>query len=198
MRVRIKSCRLAPAFSVNPFFYWIFGDVAGDNHCMKYLGRPSRGLVAAVMAMALTGGVAAGVGAFTFIYARGASYLTDNPEACANCHIMDDHYDAWLKSSHKDVATCNDCHTPHALVPKYIVKGINGFNHALAFTTMHFKEPIEITGMNRRVTENACRRCHGGIVAMIDMDPLSDETMSCVRCHFDVGHAAVRSGAWGN
>jgi cytochrome c nitrite reductase small subunit len=33
-------------------------------------------------------GVVIGLGGYTFLYARGASYLTDHPAACANCHIM--------------------------------------------------------------------------------------------------------------
>ncbi len=155
-----------------------------------------RHAIMVVFALALAAGLASGVGAYTFIYARGASYMTDNPEACANCHIMDDHYNAWLKSSHKNVAVCNDCHTPHSLVPKYVVKSINGWNHSLAFTTGRFAEPLRITEMNRGVTEDACRRCHAPIVAMMEMHPDPDERHSCLRCHYDVGHRAVRSGAW--
>jgi cytochrome c nitrite reductase small subunit len=33
-------------------------------------------------------GVAVGLAAYTFIYAKGYSYLTNNPAACANCHVM--------------------------------------------------------------------------------------------------------------
>jgi hypothetical protein len=28
---------------------------------------------------------------YTFVYAKGYSYLTNDPGACANCHIMADH-----------------------------------------------------------------------------------------------------------
>ncbi len=49
-------------------------------------------------------GVAIGLGGYTFVYARGYSYLLDNPETCANCHIMNEHYDAWQKASHHTVA----------------------------------------------------------------------------------------------
>lgn len=44
-------------------------------------------------------GVAFGLGADIFLYAKGYSYLTNNPAACANCHVMQAHYDAWMKSS---------------------------------------------------------------------------------------------------
>ena len=61
-------------------------------------------------------GVLLGVGIFTFGYAKGGSYLTDDPAACANCHVMQDHFDSWQKSSHKNVAVCNDCHLPHNFI----------------------------------------------------------------------------------
>lgn len=37
-------------------------------------------------------GLALGVGAYTFVYARGASYLTNDPSACVNCHVMREQY----------------------------------------------------------------------------------------------------------
>lgn len=68
-----------------------------------------------------------GVVGYTFVYAKGASYLTNDPKACANCHVMQDYYDAWIKSSHRAVAVCNDCHAPHDnMVRKYYVKADNG------------------------------------------------------------------------
>ena len=94
---------------------------------------------------ALALGMAVGLGLFTFGYARGYSYLTNDPEACANCHIMSEHFAAWTKASHKTVATCNDCHTPHDLVGKYIVKAKNGFWHSFYFTTGNFPDPLRIT-----------------------------------------------------
>jgi cytochrome c nitrite reductase small subunit len=68
---------------------------------------------------ALLIGTAAGLGTYTFAYTKGASYLTDDPAACANFHAMKEQYDGWVKSSHRAVATCNDCHTPHTIVGKY-------------------------------------------------------------------------------
>jgi cytochrome c nitrite reductase small subunit len=72
-------------------------------------------------------GIALGVGAYTFVYARGASYLTNDPTACVNCHVMREQLDGWLASSHRAVAVCNDCHAPHDLVGKYATKAVNGF-----------------------------------------------------------------------
>lgn len=144
-------------------------------------------VIAAVVLGCLVG-TALGVGAYTFIYAKGGSYLTNDPAACANCHIMEEHYSAWMKSSHRAVATCNDCHTPSNFFGKYAVKASNGFWHSFAFTTGDFHEPIQIKGYNRKVAEGSCRKCHAELVASIESPHHSDSQMSCVRCHRTVGH----------
>jgi cytochrome c nitrite reductase small subunit len=135
-------------------------------------------------------GVAIGLGMFTFGYAGGAAYLTNDPAACANCHVMQGHFDDWRHSSHRSVAVCNDCHTPPGLIPKYIVKARNGFWHSFYMTTGGFHEPIRITQGNREVTEGACRKCHAAVVTAIDPNPHqdADDAMSCIRCHATVGH----------
>ena len=67
--------------------------------------------------------------------------MSNDPNACASCHIMRDHLDAYTKSSHRSVATCNDCHTPPGLIPKYLTKAEHGFFHSLAFTTDQLSRP---------------------------------------------------------
>lgn len=107
---------------------------------------------------------------------------------------MNEHYAAWMKGSHHAAATCNDCHTPHSVIPKYAVKARNGFWHSFHFTTGGYPDPLRITERNRKVTEAACRSCHADIVAAIDR-PLAahvagtgGEPISCIRCHRYVGH----------
>jgi cytochrome c nitrite reductase small subunit len=146
-------------------------------------------------------GIAVGIGAFTFVYAKGASYMTNDPEACANCHIMEEHFSAWTKSSHRAVAVCNDCHTPKGLIPKYMTKASNGFWHSFAFTTGRFPDPLRIKQGNHEITEKACRKCHERITEAIDVaghvDPddyesrdgrATGEHIECTRCHRYVGH----------
>jgi cytochrome c nitrite reductase small subunit len=135
-------------------------------------------------------GAALGLGVYTFVYAKGYSYLSNNPQSCANCHVMQDYYSAWLKSSHRSVAGCNDCHTPHQPLGKYATKASNGFFHSLAFTSGNFPDVIQIKPRNRRVTEGACRFCHAEITSAI-MEPHEPTDISCVRCHFNVGHSAA-------
>lgn len=144
---------------------------------------------AVLPALAGSLGLAVGLGVFTFGYGDGAAYLSNDPAACANCHIMQGHYDSWLNSSHRNVATCNDCHLPHDFAGKWITKADNGFFHSLAFTTGGFHEPIQIKARNRRVTQGACLHCHSVFVnALLPAQPDS-ETPYCAKCHSDAGHA---------
>lgn len=129
-------------------------------------------------------GAVGGLGLYTFIYAQGISYLGNDPKACVNCHIMRPQYDGWVKSSHRHVATCNNCHAPSSFLGKYAVKAINGFNHSLAFTSGNYPESIRINKMNASVTESACRTCHAEITSAID----HEGTLDCVSCHRNVGH----------
>jgi cytochrome c nitrite reductase small subunit len=137
-------------------------------------------------------GVAAGLGLYTFVYAKGYSYVTNDPAACANCHVMNDQYDGWLKASHRSVAVCNDCHVPHDPIGKYKTKAENGFWHSYYFTTQTFAEPIRATAKSRAVAEANCRRCHDPVVqAMGTPAHAGSEDISCIRCHGSVGHVEL-------
>jgi cytochrome c nitrite reductase small subunit len=134
-------------------------------------------------------GMMTGLGLFTFQYGGGASYLSNSPDACINCHIMQTHYDSWIQSSHQSVAVCNDCHLPHTFIGKWLTKADNGFFHSWAFTVGDFHEPIQIKPRNRRVTQGACLHCHSDFVhAMLPNQP-GGEMLNCIHCHYSVGHA---------
>jgi cytochrome c nitrite reductase small subunit len=155
---------------------------AGLSERLRSLGAMRLSLVAMV-------GVLFGVGAFTFGYGKGASYMSSDPQACINCHVMQDHFDSWQHSSHQRVAVCNDCHLPHHPVWKWVTKGDNGFFHSLAFTLENYHDPIQIKPRNRRVTQGACLHCHADMVhQMLPADP-AGEMLQCIHCHNDVGHA---------
>lgn len=137
--------------------------------------------------LAVVAGAIAGLGIYTFIYAKGYSYFLNDPKACNNCHVMQEVYDRWNHSSHKSVARCNDCHAPHNLIGKYATKGINGFNHSVAITTGEFKEPIMIKKFNRDIVQHNCLYCHGDMTASISHEHEKDKT-DCLKCHAGVGH----------
>lgn len=153
------------------------------------LAMTMRTMHGAIVAVAMLCGAGVGIGAYTFLYARGWSYLTNDPAACANCHVMHEQYDGWLKGSHRAVAVCNDCHVPHDVVGKYLTKARNGFWHSYYFTTGTFPEPIRTTPTSRAIAEAACRHCHAPIVqAMGTPSHAASTEISCIRCHGSVGH----------
>lgn len=151
----------------------------------------------AALLVALFAGLAAGLGGYTFVYAKGASYLTNDPAACANCHVMNEHYAGWIRSSHHAVATCNDCHTPPGLVGRYATKASNGFWHSFAFTTGVYPDPLLIKGHNKDIAEAACRKCHGELVNAMDGGHHGADAVSCIRCHGSVGHPTLATSSGG-
>ncbi len=132
-------------------------------------------------------GVLLGLGIYTLDYAEGTAYLADAPEACLNCHVMREPFDGWIRSSHKAVAVCNDCHTPRGFLNKWLVKARNGWQHSWAFTTGNFADPIRIRDFSARIVQQNCVECHQRLVSEIHRGTPGQE-LSCVACHGNVGH----------
>lgn len=155
----------------------------------KRLSWSPRFVILAIAAFIV--GIMLGLAVFTFTYAKGASYLSGDPQACINCHIMEDQYDGWIAGPHANVATCNDCHLPHDnVVAKYAVKAENGLMHGLKFTTGWHPENIVIRDMSLAITNDACLYCHGDLTDDVRHpgNYADGDEFSCVRCHSDVGH----------
>lgn len=129
-----------------------------------------------------------GAGVATFFYADGASYFSNNPRACINCHIMNSQYQTWQSSSHKTVAGCNECHSNGNTLEKYFQKAVNGFLHSYAFTTGHFQEPIFIKDFNKRIVQQSCLACHASFVHNSQGGNQLLSKKNCTDCHRDVGH----------
>lgn len=149
-----------------------------------------RGRLGKVIALAAALlGILSGVGAYTFKYAEGFSYFSTDPRACVNCHIMNDQYNSWRKSSHHAAAGCVDCHLPHDLIGKYIAKASNGYHHSKGFTFQDFHEPIMIKPRNAQILQENCLRCHGELVHNIVQGSKTEaDAVQCVHCHASVGH----------
>ena len=150
---------------------------------------PARFSLRATILTALAG-LVLGLVIFTFSRAEGLSYFSGDPEACVNCHVMREQFDGWSHSSHRNWATCNDCHNPHSFLAGYLSKARNGWNHSVAFTTGDFPEPIVITERNREIVVENCIECHEAVVSqMISMaDSHDPESVGCLRCHSGIGH----------
>jgi cytochrome c nitrite reductase small subunit len=151
---------------------------------------------AGALLLAALMGLLAGVGVFTALYAEGLSYLSNDPEACANCHIMWPQYEGWQKSSHHATARCVDCHLPEDFVGKWTAKAINGYHHSVGFTLQNFPEPIRIRGRNAAILQENCERCHGALVHDLVTVAGRGEELRCVHCHAPVGHGP-RAGLGG-
>jgi cytochrome c nitrite reductase small subunit len=136
-----------------------------------------------VLAAALLG-IATGFGGYAFAYAKGSSYLGNDPASCANCHVMTGQYDGWQKAPHHAAATCNDCHVPGAGLPRLVTKASNGYHHSMAFTVGGFPDAIRARPESREVIEGRCRFCHEDVVQAMT----AGGEVSCVRCHDSVGH----------
>jgi cytochrome c nitrite reductase small subunit len=133
-------------------------------------------------------GVLAGLGGYTFLYAEGLSYMSSDPKACVNCHIMQPQFESWQKASHHNVATCVECHLPHGFIGKWLAKAENGYHHSKAFTFQDFHEPIMIKTKSSRILQENCLACHGALVHDLVARARSDDDISCVHCHAGVGH----------
>lgn len=134
-------------------------------------------------------GIIIGLGIYAFFYAKGYSYMSDDPQACINCHVMRENMDSWIKSTHHHVAKCNDCHLPHNIVGKYAIKALNGFNHSVAFTLQNFKDPIKIKSHSLNIVKNSCLSCHQAMVQVMEHSGRTQgEDSNCLRCHQGVGH----------
>jgi cytochrome c nitrite reductase small subunit len=139
-------------------------------------------------------GTAAGLGAFVFHVSRAASYLSDQPETCANCHVMATHYLTWQHSSHARVATCNDCHVPHgSVLTHYAFKARDGLWHATVFTLRWEPQAIRLSPGAVGVVQENCRRCHAAVVDEVAAGKHTVGDPSCWDCHRDVPHGRVRS-----
>ena len=136
---------------------------------------------------ALLLGTIGGLGAYILNYAAATSYLSDDPKACINCHVMRDQFEAWNHSNHKTVAVCNDCHAPRGFADKWLAKGINGWNHGFAFTTGVFQDPIRIQEFNINIVQSNCVFCHQRLVSEIHHSGPKQQRL-CFDCHAKIGH----------
>ena len=146
----------------------------------------------------LLGGIAVGLGAYTTYMSRAFSYLSDDPSACVNCHIMAPYYQSWNHSSHARWATCNDCHVPEGFVEGYAFKAVDGLYHAAMFTFRAEPQVIRPRDASNKVILQNCIRCHTQLntefvkTGMVDYaDVKNGREKACWDCHRDVPHTRI-------
>ncbi len=127
-------------------------------------------------------GVAVGLGMLLVRVSEVSSYLSDHPRVCLNCHVMTPEYTTWARSSHRQVATCNDCHVPHdSLLRKYAFKAMDGLRHAAIFTLRREPQVIRALPASQQVIQENCRRCHARQLGGAAM--LAHSGRRCADCH---------------
>ena len=151
-------------------------------------------------AVALALGMFFGIALLVVHISNAASYLSDEPDTCINCHVMYPHYASWSKSSHQASATCVDCHVPHDnFFRKYAFKARDGFMHSTYFTFRWEPQVIQLKRPGTKIVQENCIRCH---LEQIDMVQIVEVTRNvaekgdgklCWDCHRGTPHGTVRS-----
>jgi cytochrome c nitrite reductase small subunit len=136
-------------------------------------------------------GVAVGLALVLVRIANATSYLSDDPQACINCHVMTDAYASWQRGSHGRVAVCVDCHVPHSsIVAKYAYKAQDGLKHSYVFTMHEEPQVLELSAKAVPVVRTNCVRCHSHQVMMIEA--AAGLQRHCWDCHQGI-HGKARS-----
>jgi len=139
-------------------------------------------------------GTTLGLGVFVFHISRAASYLSDSPETCMNCHVMTTQYVTWQHGSHARAATCNDCHVPHTSpAAHYAFKAKDGLWHSTVFTMRWEPQAIRLSPGAVPVVEANCRRCHAEVLADVTQAVHQPGDLRCWDCHRETPHGTVRS-----
>ena len=144
-------------------------------------------------------GVLLGLSGYIFYISKAYSYLSDDPKACVNCHIMAPEYSTWFHSSHGRNTVCNDCHVPHDnFFRKYYFKASDGLRHATMFTFRMEPQVITMHKPGQMVVQENCIRCHDQLNSVVGTGNVTaqmahaDQGKLCWECHTDVPHGNVR------
>jgi len=139
----------------------------------------------------MLGGMACGLGLVVAHLSRAGSYLQDRPEACLNCHVMNNAYATWQHGSHRQAAACGDCHLPHQNPVTTLAFQIrDGLRHAFVFTFRLEPQVLELSAGARPVVQENCLRCHANRFLMVRLAAAAERR--CWDCH-DGAHGRVIS-----
>jgi len=163
---------------------------------LRHLRPPKQWLIPVIF----LGAVFCGISTLIVHLSNAASYLSDDPKACMNCHIMAPQYATWQRGSHGRVATCNDCHVPHdTLARKYFFKAQDGTRHSFMFTFHMEPQVIRVHQAGVEVIQENCVRCHENqlsgtsLAATTGKMAVHGEGKLCWDCHRETPHGKVNS-----
>ncbi len=137
---------------------------------------------------------------YSIYLSKAGSYLSDNPQTCINCHVMVPQYATWNHGSHRELASCNECHVPHNnVVSTYYFKAKDGLRHATMFTFRLEPQVIQIKDAGIEVVQQNCLRCHEELIITAEQQVNNKafhserETRLCWECHRETPHGTVNS-----
>ncbi len=137
------------------------------------------------------GGAACGLALVVAHISNAASYLSDKPEACLNCHVMNNAYATWQHGSHAHVAECSDCHLPHQNpIAEKAFQARDGLRHSYVFTFRLEPQALHLSEGAKPVVQENCLRCHANQFMMARLASVSERR--CWDCHSGV-HGRVIS-----
>ena len=147
-------------------------------------------------------GIFIGLSLTVFRLSNATSYLSNDPRACINCHVMTSQYSTWMHSSHRERAVCNDCHVPHDnLLREYYFHASDGFRHSFMFTFRLDPQVIKIGNAGKEVVQENCIRCHLHLVEDVSLMKITYANYKegkghlCWDCHRETPHGRVHSQA---
>ncbi|WP_419168493.1 cytochrome c nitrite reductase small subunit [Halobacteriovorax sp.] len=155
--------------------------------------------LASFIMLALVGAII-GLGTYTVKESNALSYMSDDPKACLNCHVMNTAYNSWKKDAHSRFTNCNSCHVPHEnLLKTYGFKAMDGLKHSYVFTTRTEPQALRLSKGGQAVVQRNCIGCHGdylmghaGInLSVVDGQKNGDQ--KCWDCHQTTPHGKVHS-----
>lgn len=161
----------------------------------RYVTPPASWRVPVILVL----GVFCGLGLHILYISNAVSYLSDSPETCVNCHVMNPQFATWQRGSHGRVATCNDCHVPQDhILRTYLFKAQDGMRHATMFTMRWEPQVIQIKDAGREAVQDNCIRCHADQIHPVSRrgqpgDPAMWESRYCWDCHRETPHGRVNS-----
>ncbi|MDR2904443.1 MAG: cytochrome c nitrite reductase small subunit [Helicobacteraceae bacterium] len=165
------------------------------------MGRRKLLVVSAIFALLVV------IGMFSYVLSasKAFTYLSDDPKACINCHVMNTQYATWQHSAHgvADVK-CNSCHLPEGGIGKLIAKAKDGFNHSKAFTFGGYGQAITMSKDGARRVQENCVTCHASLARVVifdaklngDAHKFDSSTATgdryCWSCHRETPHGKAR------
>ena len=170
--------------------------MAKKKNIFNYLLPPSNWRFSVIIVL----GIMTGLVIHTLNISNAASYLSDNPQACVNCHVMYPEYASWEKGSHGRITTCNDCHVPQDnVIRKYAFKASDGIRHASMFTFKMEPQVIKIKDAGRKVVQENCIRCHANYLHPVSLRSIgaksiyNESEILCWDCHRETPHGKIHS-----